>query len=522
MKQIAVIGSGIVGSIMAHLLVSQGFEVTVFEKGPDYPYPYTQQFLDSMRNWQNPAYDLPGTLKGMTQSGDYRGFGPINAERVFLVGGQAARWGAMADRMAPADFHLRSKYGIAEDWPITYQDLEGSYAAAEDLLGVSGSDDGDPFAPPRSRPFPLPPFELTYDIRRISERLKQSGLYLRTSPQARARAPYDSRPACLNYGACDYCPIGARYSPRHHLDRAIATGRCVLRTNTSVRRLVSDQRSRVRALVYRDSNGVTDSEHVADAFVVAAGTIESSRLLLLSRSNAYPDGIGNGSGQVGKFLLFTHVWDAHAHYDEDLYPSRTGPEMGQSRQFIDPETRATHGGILVQFRSNYAEYMHKELSDEGITATDLVDRMRALPRCESIVLHGEGSVSPEKYIGLSNKKDRFGDPFAHVHYASSAYDAETYAFATRLLTRFANGSGAQTSAIRGAAEFNNGFHHMGGCRMGAGPANGVVDSYCKVFGTENLYVVGGSNFVANTPVHPTLTMAALGVRAAQHLNENFR
>jgi len=156
-KSVAIVGSGLVGSLLAYLLTSRGKRVTIFEKGPEYPYPHAQQFEDTVAHrWKDPAYDLPPDQKWLTTSGGYRrqDAAALNDERVMVVGGSATRWGAMSDRMHPNDFRLRSRYGVATDWPITYEELEPFYCTAEALLGVSGSDAGDPYAAPRSRDYP--------------------------------------------------------------------------------------------------------------------------------------------------------------------------------------------------------------------------------------------------------------------------------------------------------------------------------------------------------------------------------
>ena len=118
----------------------------------------------------------------------------LNSERVMVVGGTATVWQAVTLRMLPQDFKTRTWYGYGEDWPLVYDDLEPYYCKAEALLGVSGTDADNPFAPRRSSPYPLPAFELSYDDAIFADRLRQHGIVLHTTPQARTRAAYGGRP----------------------------------------------------------------------------------------------------------------------------------------------------------------------------------------------------------------------------------------------------------------------------------------------------------------------------------------
>jgi choline dehydrogenase-like flavoprotein len=513
---VAIVGSGIVGATIAYLLSNKRHDVAIFEKGPEYPYPHSVQFRERVLYLHdNPVYRLPKDLQDLTLSGNY----PYNpdTERAMRVGGSATKWEAVTLRMTPNDFKTRSLYGYGADWPLTYDDLEPYYCRAEALLGVSGTDADNPFAPWRSQPYPLPPFELSYDDVILAERLRKHGLVLHTTPQARTRASYEGRAGCMNFGTCEVCPIGARYSPSYHLVRAVETGLCRIYANTAVRRIVLDGAGRARALVYQPNDARTESEHSARAIIIAAGAIESARLLLLSADNRHPDGLGNTAGDVGKHLMFHHLWRGRLHYEEALYPGRFGGYTGQSYQFLDPPGRGKQGGIKLELTSDAA--FDKGVPRELRTGAEIVEFLKPRRHWRRILFHAESVASPQKYVRLSERRDRFGDPYAHIHYESADFDHETYSFARALFDRFVAATGADEAEIDGIHRYDSGGHHMGTCRMGLNARDSVVDQFGKIHGSPNLFVAGGGHFVSAGAVNPTLTMVALAIRAADYISE---
>lgn len=519
-RTVAIVGSGIVGAAIAYTLTRRGYRVDLFEKGPEYPYPHTKQFTERIQLlYENPIYAASKDIDTVTVSGDYA-WRP-DRERHLVVGGSATQWSAITLRMGPTDFRTKSLYGYGEDWPLTYEDLEPYYCKAEAHLGVSGTDADNPFAPRRSRPFPLPHFELSYHDRLLADTLRARGIHLHTTPQARTRLPYEERPGCQNFGVCKFCPIGARYSPTYHLLAALKTGLCQFHHDVSVRRLVMDKTGRGRALVYQPNDASDVREHAADVVVLAAGTVESVRLLLLSTEGGNPAGIANSGAHVGRHFTFHHVWVGGCHYESPVYPSRFGGFTAQSHQFLNHPSRGTRGALKVEVGSQTP--FHEGRVTKWGTGSHIMEQLTPRLHWRRIILTAESRPSAEKYVRLSEQRDRFGDPYAHIHYRTADSDQEGYLYAMEVFNVLAEASGSDERIFnQNARHTYSGGHHMGGCRMGRNVRDSVVDQYGKLHGTSNVFVTGGCTFVGSSgAVNPTLTMVALGLRTADFIGDQF-
>lgn len=518
--KVAIVGSGIMGSALALQLARGGADVAVFEKGPEYPYPHETPFRETMEHdWENPAWLPPLAMRRVTHGGTYQR--DLTDEIVMRVGGSGTVWTALAARMLPSDFRTRSLHGFGDDWPIDYDELEPWYGRSEDWLGVAGTDADNPWAPRRSTPYPLPPFEMAPDDVLLAARLEAHGIHMHTTPQARTRLPYQGRAACMNYGRCDICPIGARYSPYFHLAQALATGRVTLHVDAAVRRVVTDATGRARGVLVRSMRDGREREFGADVVIVAAAAIESARLLLLSKDAKHPDGLGNTSGHVGRHLVFHHVWTGHVHYPERLLPGSVGFWTAQSAQFCNPPTRGRHGGIKIEFPTMPWQ-AHVLEAGLGTSVDDVMKRFETSLHCRQLGMHAESEASPRKFVALSRERDGFGDPLSHVHYDSSDFDKATHAWSAELFERFAKASGGTEWWYRDLEDFGTFAHYMGTCRMGATVKEGVTDSFGAVHDTPGLHVLGLSNFVGSGgSVNPTQTGVALTLRACAKLSEQL-
>lgn len=521
--RVLVIGSGIVGTALIHSLVRRGIEVILFEKGRSHPYPPTELYqrevlFEDHRSEDellHPDLRLPSSFLTIEQNSAYPY--PLTNERILTLGGSATRWSGITMRMNPSDFQTRSRFGFGADWPLTYEELERWYGEAESLIGVAGTDDDNPSAPARTTPYPLPAFALRPDDYFLGEGLSRAGIHLHTTPQARTSLTYDNRPECQNYGVCWVCPLGARYSPIHHLKKAQTTGNLTVHTEAAVRRIVGGPSPTV---VWRGMSDKNDQETHGDIVILAAGAIESVRLLLLSQDQANPP--GNHSEHLGRHLLLHHVWGGHLDYDRDLFPGQVGYFTGQIQQFVNPEGRGPRGGIKIELSTNLRQDWRIKDEVSVKSGAELLERMRVQILRRPINFHAESDNTDLKFVELGQGKDPFGDRYARVNYQSSDFDLATHHYATELMGRVVSATGAIHHELNPAETFWSGAHHMGGCRMSSSPGDGVVNSWGEVHGTPGVFVVGGGTFPTSSPVNPTLTMVALALRTADHVYHRLR
>src|SRR5438093_13636568 len=206
---VCIVGAGAAGSVLALELGRRGVRVVVLESGPRHDFAkrweYVRRYVRHQNPWRTPLWELDRQTVG----------GPVpyhlEWKRARGVGGSTLHWEGYALRLHTSDFRLRSLYGIADDWPISYQALEPYYGAAERALGVAGEPD-EPWASSRSAPFPLPAFPFSHSDGLFARACRGLGVAIHHLPQARNSIAYGGRPQCRACGTCHVCPTGAKAS----------------------------------------------------------------------------------------------------------------------------------------------------------------------------------------------------------------------------------------------------------------------------------------------------------------------
>lgn len=515
---VCIVGAGAAGGIMALELGRRGVSVVVLESGPRHDFAqrgaYVRRYLRHEDPWRS-------RLEGQdrhTVGG--RVHFALEGRRVRGVGGSTLHWEGYTLRFHESDFRLRSLHGIADDWPISYVDLEPHYARAEAALGVAGVPD-DPWASPRSTAFPLPAFPFSYSDGLFARACQTLGIGFHHMPQARNSVAYGGRAQCQACATCQVCPTGAKASiDLTHAPAAEATGNVRILSEATVLRLEVDRSGHVGAAVYAHPDR-GERRLSARVFVLAAGAVENVRLLLLSRSKDFPDGLANRSGLVGRFFMSHPGAEVTGRVKENVYPYRIGFSTAMSRQYAVEANRSIRGGFLLEFLNSAGPMPEGLAVASGLTGEALRQHVREeFGRRLGIRIYCEQLPYRANTVSLSPRiGDYFGVPIPHITYNVGRYESRALQEAKQAAGRILEALGAidiRPTGLRMSA------HQIGTHRMGTDQRTSVVDPNLRAHDVPNLYLVGSGCFVTASSSPPTLTIAALAIRAAEHIASGLR
>ncbi|GBR55852.1 GMC family oxidoreductase [Gluconobacter sphaericus] len=534
---VVIVGSGVCGALIGAQLAKAGKSVLILEAGPrvkrrDIVETYRDAPVKlSLANMklQGAGSPFPSLPHAPSTYGDYlEQKGPVkyNTSYLRVVGGTTWHFGSALWRLLPSEFKLNSLYGRGRDWPIGYDDLEKYYGLAEMELGVSGTDDQDESgaggspSPARAAPYPMKQVPLTYMFRTLAEKLSAGGYNPVWEPHGRATRPYNQRPVCAGNNNCNpVCPIGAKYDGSMHCDIAENRG-AVIMPNAVVYKLEDDDTGRIQALWFKRPDG---SEHkvTAKVFVVAAHTIETPKLLLMSKTRHSPNGIANSSDMVGRNLMDTTGISVTMKTRDPVWPGQGPTELLVfNKREGDFRRNAAQYKIKVRNTTPVSQYA-ATLLEQGVLGTELDRRIQELSaHTLAWAVDFEVLPDPANRVTLSKTKfDALGLPVPSLYYDLNDYWHAGTELAMQDLNRFSQLLDAEITKKN--MKFENRQHPSGTTIMGDNPRDSVVNRDCRAHDHPNLYIAGTSVMSASTCMNPTLTAAALSIRIAERIQREI-
>jgi choline dehydrogenase-like flavoprotein len=530
-----IVGSGAAGGVLAKELATAGFDIVVLEQGPwQQPSEFTHDELAVEREGAmlNLAFEPFQTFRTRDTEPAKRNTGRALAYRRG-VGGSSVHFAANYWRLRPNDFKECSLLGPISgtgfaDWPITYEELEPYYTKVDWEIGVSGAP--GPFDPPRSRAYALPPLPNKSSGVLLENAARTLGLHAQVSPLAILSQPYDGRSACMACGHCSFygCEFGAKSSTLATvIPKAVATGRCEIRTESTVFRIETNRAGRATGVVYFDRTG-KERRQSAHAIVVAANGAETTRLLLLSESPAFPNGVANSSGNVGRYIMFNGHSSTFGRFDYPLNEYKGAVASRTIHDFYDTDPkRGFYGGGGIDARFPYGpigfalELFPPDLPKWGReykrTLRDYYSHsVRFMSHITSLPV-ASNTVTLE-----SNHRDRWGRPGLCLTYKDHPDDVKAEEWFRDRTHDLMEAAGATRIWRQPILRTEGGVHLLGTARMGNDPRDSVVDRYHRAHDVPNLFICDGSSFVTSGRGQPTMTIQALAFRAADHITRFAR
>lgn len=546
---VCIVGSGAGGGMAAKILTEGGLDVVMLEAGPNvHPETDFKMFM-----W---PYDLPhrGVGVGGRQAADFgeflapNGAWQISGEpytsapgsnfqwfRSRIVGGRTNHWGRIALRFAPVDFKSKTRDGLGEDWPITYDDISPYYDKVEGYIGVFGSHENVSSAP--NGVFLPPPKPRCTEVL-IKKACDKLNIACIPSRLAILTKPLNGRPSCHYCGQCGRgCTVASNFSSSQVLlPPAFKTGKLTVITGAMAREVTLGPDGKATGVSYIDKATMTEKRVAARSVVLAASACESARLLLNSKSKLFPNGLANSSGQVGRNLTDSVGSDGWGYI----------PELAK----IPPHNHDGTGGMHLYIpwwkydrKNDFPRGYHiemgggRDLPSCGMfneVCDDVEGYGVSLKRaCRAnygtgIGFAGRGEMipNPDTYCEIDeNLVDQYGIPVLKFHFKWSEYEirqARDMQETFRSIVETMGGEYRTSTPIDGPEAFGikpggKIIHEVGTARMGADPKTSVLNSYCQTHDVKNLFVTDGAPLVTNPDKNPTLTIMALSWRASDYL-----
>jgi len=399
---------------------------------------------------------------------------------------------------------------VGYDWPISYRDLKKHYEAIERELPVAGQH--WPWGEPHS--YPHSPHPVSGMAARVWKGALRMGIEMRVGPVAITNGVMGNRPHCIYRGFClQGCKVDAKASPLiTHLPDAIEHG-VEVRAESRAIRVEVDDADRATGVVYIDRRSGERRMQRAASVAVAGYSIETSRLLLLSTSARFPNGLCNNEDQVGRYVMVQGAPQVAGRFPDEIHPYKGPPPEVSSEQFYETdETRGFARGFSLQTVGGLPIGWAEHVLADGHWGQALREYMRDFNHWAVMGVLCELLPLPNNRVTLADEKDAYGMPVAHMAYTQCDNDRRNIAYARELMRQLWLQAEAQD-----VLAIDRYAHLIGGCRMGFGPDDSVCDADHTTWAVRNLFIADGSCCPTQGSANPALTIMALASRLAERL-----
>ncbi|HLI60065.1 MAG TPA: GMC family oxidoreductase [Solirubrobacteraceae bacterium] len=500
---LVIVGAGAGGSVLAQRLARRGWRIVILEAGP---------FWDPDEDWVSDeagSRHLYWTEPRVIGGEHPVALGKNNSGRG--VGGSMVHYAGYAPRFHPSDFETRTRDGVGADWPISYEELKPHYEEVERELPVAGQNWpwGDPHAYPQS------PHPVTGAAARLWQGAKRCGIEMRVGPVAIVNGTFGNRPHCIYRGYClQGCKVNAKGSPYvSHLPDAIEHGVEVRANCMALRVEIEEGSGRATGVTYATEADGRHHLQRARAVAVAGYSIETPRLLLNSTSRRFPNGLGNNSDLVGRYVMVQGASQTAGRFPEELRSYKAPPPEVSSEQFYETdESRGFARGFSIQTVAPLPIGWAEHVLADGHWGRAMREYMRDYNHWAVIGVLNELLPHPENRVTLADEKDRYGQPVARFDYTLTDNDKRNMEFSTDVITEILHAAEAQD-----VLTIQRFAHLIGGARMGRSPEEGVVNEDQRIWETPNVYVTDGSACPTQGSANPALTIMAMSSRLAERL-----
>ena len=511
---VIIIGSGAGGGTLARHLAPSGKRILLLERGDWLPrepqcWSAADVFIDNRYVSPDTWYDADGK--------------PFQPQVHYCVGGATKLYGAALYRFRQEDFgELRHHGGISPAWPISYEEMEPHYTKAEQLYEVHGTRGEDPTEPPASAPYPFPAVSHEPRIQQLSDAFAAAGLHPFHAPCGvrldEGNMPYS---ACVRCSTCDGFPclvhaksdaevLGVRPALEHP--------NVTLLTNATAVELRTNPAGKAVTEVVVDHDGSRET-YAADIVVVSAGAANTAKLLLSSANDTHPNGLANGSDQVGRNYMF-HNSQAVLAISKEPNPTVFQKTLGvNDYYFASDEWEFPMGNIQMVGKSVAEMYRGEKpvitkLAPFGLSLKEVAEHAvdfwlstEDLPQPENrVTVDREGKLTLAYKASNDTARDRL---FKQLRSLLGHLGMDEH----HLIPRWAYLE--NKIPVAGVA------HQAGTARFGSDPASSVLNTDCRAHEVDNLYVVDTSFFPSISAVNPALTAMANAVRVGDHLLERM-